>query len=350
MVIIRSPNGYGSVYKLKGKRRAPWVARVQIGTKIGDNGKKQPVYNYLGYFPTQREAKECLADYNALKTPHGRRVSLETVWNEYRDANVDKWPDNTRRAKMQSWAVLEPFADIDINRINVTMFEDLFKSSGFNKPKLSQAKSLVNLLYDFAVKKQYTTPDYARFIRYIEIEAGNPKKLPHKRIPRETIAELWERSDDLAVQCVLFLIYTGVRISEFVSIKPDDVLREEKVFIVRESKTEAGRNRRVPIADKILPFVDAWLSLGYKNLAPYPNIWRQSAPNETLRQRFRKAAPGFTPHDARYTCVSELTEAGAPQAVIRSIVGHKDAGNMTERYTQISDDLKLEWINKIILI
>lgn len=45
-----------------------------------------------------------------------------------------------------------------------------------------------------------------------------------------------------------------------------------------------------------------------------------------------------------------MTEAGAPQTVIRSIVGHKDSGNVTARYTQISDELKLEWINKIILI
>ena len=229
------------------------------------------------------------------------------------------------------------------------MFEDLFKSSGFNKPKLIQVKSLINILYDFAVKKQYTTPDYAAFIRYVEIDAGNPNKNPHKRIPREAVAELWEHSDDLAVQCVLFLIYTGLRIGEFIRLTPEDVDREAKTFTVRESKTAAGRNRRVPIADKLLPIVDNWLSLGYNNLAPFPNIWRQSAPADAFRKRFYKALPGYTPHDARYTCVSELTEAGAPQAVIRSIVGHKDA-NVTARYTQISDDLKLEWINKIILI
>lgn len=346
MVIIRSPNGYGSVYKLQGKRRAPWVARVQIGTKIGDNGKKQPVYNYLGYFPTQREAKECLADYNAAKTPHGRRVALGTLWAEYEAAYGDRWPTNTRRAKMQSWGVLEPYADMDINRINVTMYEELFRASGLNKPKLRQAKSLINLLYDFAVKKQYTTPDYAAFIRYIEIDAGNPNTLPHKRIPREVIAELWTRSDDINVQCILFMIYTGVRISEFVSVKPEDVERDAKMFTVRESKTAAGKNRRVPIADKVLPIVDGWLSLGYKFLAPYPNIWRQTSPDGAFRYSFKKALPEYSPHDTRYTCVSELTEAGAPAAVIRSIVGHKDA-NVTARYTQISDDVKLKWINEI---
>lgn len=344
---MRSPNGYGSVYKLKGKRRAPWCARVQIGSKIGDNGKKQPVYQYLGYFPTQREAKECLADYNALKTPHGRRVSLGTLWREYEAANGDKWASNTRAQKLKSWAILEPYADMDINRINVTMYEDLFAKSGKNKPTLQPCKSLINALYDFAVKKQYTTPDYAAFIRYIEIEAGNPDKIPHQRIPRETIAQLWERSaDNVTVQCILFMIYTGVRIGEFVRIKPEDVERDNKMFTVWESKTEAGRNRRVPLSDKILPFVDAWLALGYKNLAPFPNIWRQATPDSAFRNRFRAQLPDYRPHDTRYTCVSELTEAKAPAVVIRSIVGHKDA-NVTARYTQISDELKLHWINNM---
>lgn len=304
------------------------------------------MYQYLGYFPTQREAKECLADYNALKTPHGRRVSLGTVWSEYEATYGDRWPNNTRRAKFASWAVLEPYADMDINRINVTMFEDLFKASGKNKPVLTLAKSLVNMLYDFAVKKQYTTPDYARFIRYIEIDAGTPTKHPHKRIPRETISDLWQHSDDRVVQSVLFMIYTGVRIGEFVSLKPSDVDRDAKIFTIRESKTEAGRNRRVPIADKILPIVDEWLALGYHNLAPFPTIWRQSTPENNFRERFKMLLPDNKPHDTRYTCVSELTEAGAPATVIRSIVGHKDA-NVTARYTQISDELKLEWINKL---
>lgn len=346
MIAIRSPNGYGSVYKLQGKRRAPWVARVQIDTKIGENGKKQPVYNYLGYFPTQREAKECLADYNAAKTSHGRRVSLGALWREYYDVYNARWPSNTHRQKLNSWAILEPFADIDINKINVTMYEDLFKSSGKNKPTLIPCKSLINALYDFAVKKQYTTPDYAAFIRYIEIEAGNPDKLPHQRIPRSIIAELWKHSEELDVQTVLFMIYTGVRISEFVAIRPEDVDREARIFVVRESKTEAGKNRRVPLNDKILPILDAWLALGYPFVAPYPNIWRQSTPANALRHKFNKVLPGYRPHDTRYTCVSELTEAGAPAVVIRSIVGHKDA-NVTARYTQISDDVKLKWINEM---
>lgn len=44
---MRKPNGYGSVKKLSGKRRRPYVFVVT------DNGKQKPVE----YFPTQIEAE-----------------------------------------------------------------------------------------------------------------------------------------------------------------------------------------------------------------------------------------------------------------------------------------------------
>lgn len=47
MVVIsmpmRMPNGYGSVYKLSGKRRNPYVARKTIGF----NEKNQPIYKII---------------------------------------------------------------------------------------------------------------------------------------------------------------------------------------------------------------------------------------------------------------------------------------------------------------
>lgn len=43
---MRNPNGYGSVIKLSGNRRRPFVARVTTGYR--DNG--QPIYKALDYF------------------------------------------------------------------------------------------------------------------------------------------------------------------------------------------------------------------------------------------------------------------------------------------------------------
>lgn len=57
---MRLPTGYGSIIKLGGKRRRPFAVRITAGWS--DDGKQR--YQYLGYFPTRKEALSCLDDYN----------------------------------------------------------------------------------------------------------------------------------------------------------------------------------------------------------------------------------------------------------------------------------------------
>ena len=53
------------------------------------------------------------------------------------------------------------------------------------------------------------------------------------------------------------LIYNGCRISELLDLEKKNVHLEEQYFDVILSKTENGI-RKVPIADKVLPFYKAW--------------------------------------------------------------------------------------------
>ena len=50
-------------------------------------------------------------------------------------------------------------------------------------------------------------------------------------------------------QIILMLLYNGVRISEFLNLKKENVHLDEQYFDVISSKTENGI-RKVPIADK----------------------------------------------------------------------------------------------------
>ena len=81
----------------------------------------------------------------------------------------------------------------------------------------------------------------------------NPKT---RKAFQEQIARLWELAEDPYYQIVLMLIYNGCRISEFLDLKKETVPLEEQYFDVIASKTENGL-RKVPIADKVLPFYKA---------------------------------------------------------------------------------------------
>ena len=60
----------------------------------------------------------------------------------------------------------------------------------------------------------------------------------------------FKKKDDKYYQIVLMLIYTGVRISEMLDLKKENVHLKEQYFDVLASKTENGI-RIVPIADKV---------------------------------------------------------------------------------------------------
>lgn len=63
---MKLPNGFGSVHKLTGNRRKPWRARKTVGWDFDPVEKKaKQKYITIGYYTTQKDAIQALADYNA---------------------------------------------------------------------------------------------------------------------------------------------------------------------------------------------------------------------------------------------------------------------------------------------
>lgn len=146
------------------------------------------------------------------------------------------------------------------------------------------------------------------------------------------------------------LIYTGVRISELLDLKKEDVHLSERWFYVRESKTESGI-RAVPIAEKIVPFFEHWMAKNkcdyllstperqhfeYRNY--YDSYWTPLMTSMSMSHR---------PHDTRHTCISILTVAGVSDKIIKKIVGHKGQTVTEIVYTHFEIWELIDAINKI---
>ena len=66
---MKRANGDGSVYKIGGKRRKPWGARITVGWQIDTNtGKARQVYQVIGTFATRPEAERALNSF--LENPY----------------------------------------------------------------------------------------------------------------------------------------------------------------------------------------------------------------------------------------------------------------------------------------
>ena len=71
---MRHPNGYGSVSKMSGKRRRPYMVQITTGYTVDPVlGTAKQLRQVLGYYAKREDALQALADYN--KDPY----SLETA-------------------------------------------------------------------------------------------------------------------------------------------------------------------------------------------------------------------------------------------------------------------------------
>ena len=62
---MKMPNGYGSVVKLTGRRRKPWMVRITTGVVMDmETMKAKQIRQVLGYYASRTEALQALADYN----------------------------------------------------------------------------------------------------------------------------------------------------------------------------------------------------------------------------------------------------------------------------------------------
>ena len=67
---MKLPNGYGSVYKLSGNRRNPWVACVTIGYNKETRNQERRV---IGYFPNKPKALNSSASFALTVRPSNPR-------------------------------------------------------------------------------------------------------------------------------------------------------------------------------------------------------------------------------------------------------------------------------------
>jgi integrase len=224
---------------------------------------------------------------------------------------------------------------------------------GKNYPTLKKVKILFNQLYGFALKNDICNKDYSTYVDIAQYKDRNPNKHSRNKFPREEIDRIWTMQDDKYYQIVLMLLYNGTRISEFLSLKKVNVHLDEQYFDVIDSKTENGI-RKVPIADKLLPFYRNWY-----NSCPECEYLLHTEDGKPFKYRnyfdsywtplMEQIGIQRTPHCTRHTCISMLSEAGVQETVIKKIVGHSGAMTLTEKvYTHLDVRILIDAINRTL--
>ena len=243
---MKLPNGYGSVVFLGKKRRRPYGARITVGW----NDEKKQVYKYLGYYEKRTDALAALVEYN--KNPYNLdvvSVTFADVFNAWSDRKFPTLSISAARNYKSYYvkcAALYNMPFREIKTIHLQRIVDENKTLA----NVSLLKSLFAHLYGYAIKNDITEKDYSQFV---EVPARTTKGTK-ETFTADEIAALWANKTETFVNIVLILLYTGMRISELLKMETENV-NIDGGYMVGGLKTEAGKNRIIPIHADIMPII-----------------------------------------------------------------------------------------------
>lgn len=317
---MKNPNRFGTVTKLSGNRRKPWIV------KEGVSGKQKPI----GYTATREEGLILLAQYNQkpwdIETDKITLEELHKLWVEKR---ADKLGRSNRSSLKSAYNYCMPLEKMRYNQIKSYQMQDCIDNCGRSYSVQSAIKNLWGHLDRFALELGVITVQYSNLLTSAPIPETTKEIFTDDEVNR-----LWENKNYPWVDSVLFFLYTGFRISEMMNLKIENVDLNE-LTMKGGVKTAAGKNRVVPIHSKIISIVKKRYELsqsGYlfekkgKKLSAYRyrEYWTD------IMQRFEM---NHTPHECRHTFRSRLDSAGANKVCIDRIMGHKSQGTGERVYT-----------------
>lgn len=351
---MRLPPGLGSVHMIgDGKnRRKPWRARVQAGVDFDAvGGKATQKYITLGYYETEIEAIEALMEYR--KDPYTLEAATCTFEDVFQMWKAKKYPEvsiSGQRGYDAAYKNSVPLHKLKMRDIRSSHMEDIMQTTPFGHQSQVKMKSLWLQVFKYAMEHDIIQKNYADFIKVRDEATGTNKTA----IPLEDREKLWKAIDagDPDAEIAMIYLYTGMRASELLELKKENVDLTARIM-VGGLKTDAGKDRRIPIHKCILPFVERLMQTDGEYLVMR---YDKGKPQKMGYARFngyhwtplmeRLGMKDYTPHYGRHTCATMLREAGVEEDLRKLILGHAN-GDITDRYTHHPDYMIVEAIDKL---
>lgn len=359
----RLPNGFGRITKISNQNlRNPYRAMVTVG-KTSEGRPISRILKPKGYFRTYNDAYAALVEYN--KNPYDLDVemTLKELYDKWSVKHFEKYQsESTKRAVETGWKYCSDIEnikvrDLRIRHIRYCMEEGTFKDHHASTALKARIRSIFIGMLDFAVEYELIDRNYAKDVN---IHDKKVEHRPHMSFSEDELALLWDSLDVPYVDVLLIQCYTGMRPQELGLIEISNVDLENG-FIVGGIKTDAGKNRVIPIHPKIHGLV----AMRYKNAeninSPYLfNCLESGKKSDTTKMTYNKYLLRFNkiidqlnmnrehkPHDGRKTFVTMAKKAKMDEYAIKYIVGHA-INDITESiYTERQNEWLMEEVKKI---
>lgn len=369
----RRPNNTGTVVKLSGKRRTPFCARVMSDERDIITGKKKQIC--IGTFETREEALNALSLYslkksNSISNEEARNIApnlfdriqektkkrVPTFKDIYHILDEEEFSKLSKSARDGYGSWIKHFETIynrPIDNITLADLQYVFDNDKSKGGTQMHMKVLCSKIFEYAVIHQYIPRDfdYTSYIRTAEFKQSTK----HYPFTMDEIKKL-KTINTSEAHLMLIYIYTGLRAGELLNINRNNIHINEPCnddgsnklisYIVTGSKTDAGKNRVVPIHNDIKQLVIDELLKSDKRLI---DCSYTSLNNTVLSIVNGYLKASHTMHDTRQTFASLCQLSNVDIYVRKKVLGHKLNDITFDIYTNASKNKLWTEVNKIII-
>lgn len=337
---------------MSGSRRKPYIVRVSAKDSHG-----RIIQKSIGYYEKAAQAQAALEDY-LRKSAEGRAPAVEkldmtvgdvfALWSEREYRKLKPASINSHNAAWNKR--VSRFAGRKIREVGLDDWQSLLdedEDAGLSQSTINNDTLLMKALCAYAMERDIIGKDYTQ---YLDIPSVGAKK------KRDALNDLQlAKLKELAQGCypwadtALMLCYTGFRVSEFLGLTKSSYNAQEN-YLQGGLKTDAGKNRIVPVHSVITPYLRQWLAKGGERIICTESGGEVSS--QVYRVAFGKVAeeigvPEATPHWCRHTFATLLHRAKIDPLTAKWLMGHSTKKDITEHYThEVLTDLR-DAINEI---
>lgn len=334
---MKMPNRTGTVCKLPGKRRRPYMVRLYT-----PNG-----YAILGYYRLRSEAVTALMQAAgkappASKSPTATLSEIYEIWSSKKYSEVSS---AAARSYKNAWGKITPLHKRPIRYITVSDIEAAVIASD---PAVSTRKlisQLLHQLYAYAIAHDLADKDPSA-VADISKRPAPETQLVRKPFTYAEVVDLFSSPHPYAA-IVLVGIYTGMRPGELLELRISEVDLDTNMLRIAGSKSKSGHSRVIPIHPAILLTI---------------TILARNSP-DTLLFHTAKGKPvsyfsyhsfmeslGHTPHDTRHTFASIAHKCDMDQLAVKRIMGHFVSDLTQAVYTHLDESFLIRELRKFAVL
>jgi integrase len=219
--------------------------------------------------------------------------------------------------------------DKNPDKLTTTAFDRLvkhLKKTG-NKPSTINRKlSAISKVLTFAQDRGLI--DFKPKIPF-QPKSDNPRLVWFSHQEEQQIVEYLDKANPEMSLFFQFLCDTGLRVSEALSLHPENIV--DNCIHITQSKN--GTERLVPLTNRLKESIELPWSFTQRQLN---YTWDKCRKDLSLR-------PELVIHSCRHTFCSRLVQAGVPITTVKELAGHKSI-SMTMRYSHLALANKVEAI------